>query len=139
MKINESKIKQIIAEEMAAIEDKQYFDYTDKEGGMAKRQLYDMAKYALMLHDALEDETQLESWVQSKITIASEYLSKVKHYLEYEMGLEMMEPELEMEDSEEGGCGDVIEPQGQPAEPMMVMNGEDAYEIDDELAKLMES
>jgi len=139
MKINESKIKQIIAEEMAAIEDKQYFDYTDKEGGMAKRQLYDMAKYALMLHDALEDETQLESWVQSKITIASEYLSKVKHYLEYEMGLEMMEPELEMEDSEEGGCGDAIEPQGQPAEPMMVMNGEDAYEIDDELAKLMES
>ena len=45
---------------------------------MAKRQLYDMAKYALMLHDALEDETQLESWVQSKLTIASEYLSKVK-------------------------------------------------------------
>ena len=38
MKINESKIKQIIAEEMAAIEDKSYFDYTDKEGGMAKRQ-----------------------------------------------------------------------------------------------------
>ena len=143
MKINEAKIKQIIAEEMAAIEDKQYFNYTDKEGGMAKRQLYDMAKYALMLHDALEDETQLESWVQSKLTIASEYLSKVKHYLEYEMGLEMHEPELEIEDSEEEsvGCGDDIEPQGQPAEPMMNVDkdGNIAYQISEELTDLMEN
>ena len=39
MKINESKLKKIIAEEMAAIEDKQYFDHVDEEGQMAKRQL----------------------------------------------------------------------------------------------------
>ena len=83
MKINESRLKQIIAEEMAAIEDKQYFDHVDKEGSMAKRQLYKMAKYAIELHDALEEDTQLEAWVQSKITIASEYMSKVKHYLEH--------------------------------------------------------
>ena len=146
MKINESKVKQIINEEMMMLDDKEHMDHVDEEGGMAKSQLFKMAKYALMLHDVLEDETQLEAWVQSKITIASEYLGKVKHYLEYEMGLEMHEPELEMEYSEdyedsmeEGGCGDSMEPQGQPAEPMMVMNGEDAYEIDDELAELMET
>jgi len=143
MKINESKVKQIINEEMMMLDDKHHMDHIDEEGGMAKSQLFKMAKYALMLHDALEDETQLEAWVQSKITIASEYLGKVKHYLEYEMGLEMHEPELEMEYSEdsteEGGCGEPIEPQGQPAEPMMVMSGEDAYEIDDELTHLMET
>ena len=47
----------------------------------------------MMLHDALEDDTQLEVWVQSKITIAAEYMSKVKHYLEYEMNMDMIDPE----------------------------------------------
>ena len=36
-----------------------YFDHPDDEGGMAKRQLYKIAKYATMLHDSLEDEDQL--------------------------------------------------------------------------------
>lgn len=143
MKINETKLKQIISEEMAALEDKQYFDHVDSEGGMAKSQLYKMAKYAMMLHDALDDDTQLESWVQSKITIATEYMGKVKHYLEYEMDLDLHDPDLDMEDSEDHehgpGCGHDVEPQGQPAEPMMVVSGEDVYEIDDEDEYLMET
>ena len=94
MKINESKLKQIINEEMMMLDDQYHEHEIDEEGGMAKSQLYSIAKYAIMLHDALEDEDQLESWVQSKITIAKEYISKVKHYLEYEMGLEMEDPEL---------------------------------------------
>jgi hypothetical protein len=39
MKINETKLKQIISEEMHALQDKQYFDHVDHEGSMAKRQL----------------------------------------------------------------------------------------------------
>ena len=136
MKINESKIKKIINEEMMMLDDKNHMDHIDEEGGMAKSQLYKMAKYAMMLHDALDDETQLEAWVQSKITIASEYLGKVKHYLEYEMGLDLQDPELDIEDSEEhehgSGCGHDVEPD-------MVMHGEEAYEIDDEDAYLMET
>jgi|TARA_A100001515_G_scaffold95598_2_gene76707 hypothetical protein len=128
MKINETKLKKIIQEEMDMIE-QPYFDHVDSEGGMAKSQLYKMAKYAMMLHDALEDNTQLESWVQSKITIATEYMSKVKHYLEYEMGLDMIDPEGH-EEPEIGGCGE--------ATPMMVDDVE-AFEIDDEDAYLMES
>lgn len=100
MRINESRLKQIIAEEMAALEDKQQLDHIDEEGGMAKSQLYNLAKYAIMLHDALEDEQQLEGWVQSKITLATDYISKVKHYLEYELGLDMKEPDLEMNSEE---------------------------------------
>tara|TARA_B100001121_G_C18537259_1_gene549027 strand:- start:43 stop:474 length:432 start_codon:yes stop_codon:yes gene_type:complete len=143
MKINETKLKQIISEEMSALEDKQYFDHVDSEGGMAKSQLYRMAKYAMMLHDALEDDTQLESWVQSKITIATEYMGKVKHYLEYEMNLDLHDPEIDMEHPQEheSSCAPEIEPQGQDAEPLMVMNndGEISYEITDEDEYLMES
>ena len=128
MKINETKLKKIIQEEMDMIE-QPYFDHVDSEGGMAKSQLYKMAKYAMMLHDALEDNTQLEAWVQSKITIATEYMSKVKHYLEYEMGLDMMDPEGH-DEPEVGGCGEAI--------PMMVDDVE-AFEVDDEMARLMES
>jgi hypothetical protein len=129
MKINESKLKQIINEEMAALEDKQYFDHVDEEGGMAKSQLYKIAKYAIMLHDALDEDTQMEAWVQSKITIASDYISKVKHYLEYEMNLNLQDPEIDLEK----------EPITQPAEPMMVVDGDEIYQIDDEDAYLMET
>ena len=142
MKINESKIKKIINEEMMMLDDKHHMDHIDEEGGMAKSQLYNMAKYAIMLHDALEDNTQLESWVQSKITIASEYMSKVKHYLEYEMGLEMEDPDLDINYPEEDSpCGEKIEPQGQPAEPIMSMDDEGniSYEITEELTDLMET
>ena len=118
MKINESKLKQIIAEEMAAIEDKKYFDYTDEEGGMAKRQLEHLAQYANELASMLDETTQLESWVQSKITLAQDYISKVKHYLEDELGMVS------------GGCGD---PGGQQAEPLMIVDDEEVYEIDEEL------
>lgn len=97
MQLNESKLKQIIAEEMAALEDKQQLDHIDDEGHMAKSQLYNLAKYAIMLHDALEDNQQLEGWVQSKITLATDYIGKVKHYLEYELGLDMKEPDIEDE------------------------------------------
>lgn len=157
MKINESKLKQIISEEMMALDDKNHMDHVDEEGGMAKSQLYKMAKYAMMLHDALEDETQLEAWVQSKITIASEYLGKVKHYLEYEMGLDMEDPENyeDSMDSEEiedmlpdsepmmdaGGCGhtEVVPLENPDAKPIKIMNSSDVYEIDDEDAYLMET
>ena len=54
----------------------------DQEGDMAKSQLFNIAKYALAMQKALDDDQELEAWVQSKITIAQEYLGKVKHYLE---------------------------------------------------------
>tara|TARA_R100000406_G_C3038946_1_gene105430 strand:- start:58 stop:486 length:429 start_codon:yes stop_codon:yes gene_type:complete len=142
MKINESKVKQIIHEEMMMLDDKSHMDHVDEEGGMAKSQLYNLAKYAIMLHDSLDDETQLESWVQSKITIATEYMGKVKHYLEYEMGLDMKDPDMDIDyPDEDSPCGDEIEPQGQPSEPMMSMDskGNISYEITEELTDLMEN
>ena len=59
-------------------------DGMDYEGGMAKSQMLKMKKYAVALCDMIEDESQLESWVQAKLTKASDYMSAVYHYLDYQ-------------------------------------------------------
>ena len=59
-------------------------DGMDYEGGMAKSQMLKMKKYAMALCDMVDDETQLEAWVQAKITKASDYMSAVYHYLDYQ-------------------------------------------------------
>ena len=133
MKINESKVKRIINEEMMMLDDKHHMDHVDEEGGMAKSQLYNIAKYAMMLHDSLEDDTQLEAWVQSKITIASEYMSKVKHYLEYEMGIDMHDPEEDYDSESE--IYDILP----DSEPMMVVDSGDMFETKNNNSKLKET
>ncbi len=87
MKISKKRIIEIIKEEVD-------LSRVDDEGGMAKSQLYHIARNAMMLHDSLKDEDQLEGWVQSKITKAADYMKTVADYLEYEMGVEMMDPEM---------------------------------------------
>ena len=57
----------------------------DDEGKMAKADLYKTAKYSLKLFKMMDDDAQLEGWVQAKITKAADYLASVYHYLEYEM------------------------------------------------------
>jgi hypothetical protein len=57
----------------------------DREGAMAKADLFKMASYANKLHDKIGDNDQLESWVQAKITKAADYITSVYHYVEYEM------------------------------------------------------
>jgi hypothetical protein len=56
----------------------------DYEGEMAKSDLLKMKKYAIALCDMIDDETQLEAWVQAKLTKASDYMSAVYHYLDYQ-------------------------------------------------------
>ena len=41
-------------------------------------------KYVDALSNMIEDESQLESWVQAKLTKASDYMSAVYHYLDYQ-------------------------------------------------------
>jgi hypothetical protein len=55
----------------------------DQEGKMAKSQLYKMKDMAAELCDMLEDSTQLDGWVQAKITKASDYIASVYHFLDY--------------------------------------------------------
>jgi len=60
-------------------------DEGDREGAMAKADLFKLANYSHKLYQQLNDEDQLESWVQAKITKAADYIASVYHYLEYEM------------------------------------------------------
>lgn len=88
MKISKKRLIEIITEEcdMADAPTSSYnMDGIDKEGRMAKRQLHDMENYAAELSQMLTDTTQLESWVQAKLTKAADYLKTVKHYVEYGM------------------------------------------------------
>ena len=85
MKISRQKLQQIIKEELEMAQMTLPNGEIDHEGRMAKRQLEDIAEYSRELCEMLQDDTQLESWVQAKITKAADYISKVKHYLEYEM------------------------------------------------------
>ena len=60
----------------------------DHEVQMARSDLYKAAKYSIKLHDRLKnisEEEGLEGWVAAKITKASDYLSSVFHYMDYEM------------------------------------------------------
>jgi hypothetical protein len=70
-----------------------HFDYTDEEGKMAKSDLLKISKYAIKLFNMLDNQTQLEGWVQAKLTKASDYLSSVFHYLEGEEILGEVSPE----------------------------------------------
>ena len=57
----------------------------DHEVKMAQAQLYRAAKNSIELHKMLKFVSELEGWVQAKITIAAENLEAVKNYIEYEM------------------------------------------------------
>ena len=59
-------------------------DASDEDGWLAKEQLYKTAQYAISLHKQIGDTDNLEPWIQAKITKAADYLSSVKHYVEYE-------------------------------------------------------
>ena len=88
MKISKKRLLEIIQEECGMPQAS--YEMTpdgeiDQEGRMAKRQLSDIAEYAAELSQMLNDETQLEAWVQSKLTKAADYIKTVKHYVEYGM------------------------------------------------------
>ena len=63
----------------------QFDERPDNEGAMARADLYKLANYSLKLFKMMESNTQLEGWVQAKITKSADYIASVYHYLEYEM------------------------------------------------------
>ena len=90
MKISKEKLKEIILEEIKEAcggnmpMQMQSPCADDHEASMAKSDLYKLANYAAELEQMIQDGEELEGWVQAKITKAADYISSVKHYLEYE-------------------------------------------------------
>ena len=60
-------------------------DEYDQEGEMAKGQLRTIIANAQRAHDMLTDDTNMAEWVQSKITLASDYISTVADYMQSQL------------------------------------------------------
>ena len=92
---NEKKIK--IAEGLVVVAEKQLADSYDQfdddcdcgdegEGEMFKAQLLSIMANAQKLYHMVDEDDTLEDWVQSKITIAEDYLQAVYGYMTYQNG-----------------------------------------------------
>jgi len=53
----------------------------DYEGEMARGELKSMIANAQELLEMLGEDTEIEAWVQSKITKAADYISSVRNYM----------------------------------------------------------
>jgi len=69
----------------------------DYEGDMARGQLQSIISNAQRVHDMLEDNDNLAEWVQSKITLAEDYISTVANYMMSEVDEEVQIDELSSE------------------------------------------
>jgi len=72
------KLKEAVKDEA----DKGEYDY---EGDMAKSSLRTIVRNAQMMHDMLDENTNLPEWVASKITLAEDYLVSAAQYMQSEM------------------------------------------------------
>jgi len=70
-----------------ATEAKEKTEY-DYEGDMAMGQLKSIIANSQRMHDMLSDDTNLPEWVQSKITLAEDYISTASNYMQGEMNEE---------------------------------------------------
>ena len=77
-------IKQL--DQMKEAKEKTEYDY---EGDMARGQLQSVINNAQRVHDMLEDNDNLPEWVQSKITLAEDYISTVANYMMSEVDEEV--------------------------------------------------
>ena len=100
MKVSKRQLRQIIKEELrlsegcgcqACTAGKQCSCNSHskgREGRMARGQLARTAQIAEMLHQMIQDDTDLDEWVESKITKAQDYLSTVLNYMSGKHGLD---------------------------------------------------
>jgi hypothetical protein len=79
-------MKAVAKDVMPGVEPKKSVDIDPDgyEGKMAKGNLFKMAQYATRLHNMIQDNENLEPWVEEKIAVAASMLDSVAHYMEYE-------------------------------------------------------
>jgi hypothetical protein len=95
--MTKKRIKEGLSDEAMAVD-------RDHEVQMARAQLYHLANDAVKLHKLLKNVSEsegLEGWIQSKITLASDYIKSAVNHLEYKN----------------------MAPGGQPASPVMPTAG----------------
>jgi hypothetical protein len=81
-------VSKTVAKQKLTTEAKEKTEY-DYEGDMARGQLQSIINNAQRVHDMLEDNDNLPEWVQSKITLAEDYISTVANYMMSEIDEEI--------------------------------------------------
>ena len=81
MKFSREKLVKIIKEEYNTVQKQAEND--DKEGKMALKQLKRIADSVQKIEQSLEEEEQLPSWVQAKITLAADYLLAATEHITF--------------------------------------------------------
>jgi hypothetical protein len=107
----------------------------DEEGSMAKSQLIIVADAAAELYNMMDDNANLPEWVQSKLTLAKEYIDTVRDYLKSEMikqSEEMPAVEVQPEAQEEALQERYVlkRPVGRPSEKSKMLDAKGASEVD---------
>jgi hypothetical protein len=82
----DQQVKHVKKRAMQEAKEKSEYDY---EGDMARGQLQSIINNAQRVHDMLEDNDNLPEWVQSKITLAEDYISTVANYMMSEVDEEV--------------------------------------------------
>jgi len=97
VKSNPKKYK--VAKKLITITENRLLKEFHEEGEdkMVKAQLLSIMENAKKLYHMMEDNQQLEDWIQSKITIAEDYLRATYGYMKYYNGVEDMETEVDDE------------------------------------------
>jgi len=95
MKLTKDTLRQLVLEELEHAIAPKHQEHG--EGVMAKRQLLQIGEYSKMLMEMLEDNDELPSWVQAKLTKAADYMDTVYHYMNGEKVLGEGEQRLDEE------------------------------------------
>ena len=75
----ENTIRSVVSPKPMIVEN--HDDDTDLEGQMAMSQLMSISRRAQRIAEMLQPNTQLDAWVQSKLTTADDYITTVYDYL----------------------------------------------------------
>jgi hypothetical protein len=73
----------------------------DGEGQMLKAQLLSIMENAERIYYMIDENDTFEDWLQSKVTIAEDYLRAVNGYLKYYNGEKEMENNFDLEDDDD--------------------------------------
>jgi serine protease inhibitor len=71
----------LIAETYRKMQLNEHIPLDDQEGGMVQSQMKSIIEKANDILGMMQQDTQLESWVQSKLTKAEDYINAVRDYL----------------------------------------------------------
>ena len=122
-------------EGLVSLEPVKHYDSPEGEGIMAKGNAFEASKDAQDICNMISPHTNLPEWVEAKITLAANYLNKVKDYLSnYDVSRRMHEQSFEDRLKAAGGFSDEEFDDITSTDPNPFMDDDDPRSPGEELA-----